>query len=440
VDSTDPLKVLQKRFCIIDTHGDIRILDRDQINSACNGNYKGEISFYKKLDGELMMKRFLETLPISSKPREVISNFWVNPATLVYDQTAFTPSVTPPTTLNYWVGHTISPTANNNYAIIDDYLLKVICNGDSASHLYLLSFLAHMLQFPEVKPGIVPVLIGGQGTGKGVFFQLLRAIWSKTTLLVSDINDVVGQFNAGLERNYIVCMDEALFVGDRRSLDRLKSIVTEPTIRIEQKYQPSRSIESVHRFFAATNHDQFAYIDKDDRRFLMLRVSSLRQQDADYFKRLCDSFSDGQTLEGFVAFLLSLDLADFNVRERPKTTEYDSQRIKSLNKFERYWNEVLLDGNFGTDDSLAQEDWKTGSFISTRDLVRHYKKYDPKADKYEPIQTSYVSQAITRLCPSAKSARRTSNNKQQRGFDLPDIQTARSEFDKHFNIVTNWDE
>ena len=60
MDSTDPLKVLQKRFCIIDTHGDIRILDRDQINSACNGNYKGEISFYKKLDGELMMKRFLE--------------------------------------------------------------------------------------------------------------------------------------------------------------------------------------------------------------------------------------------------------------------------------------------------------------------------------------------------------------------------------------------
>ena len=440
VDSTDPLEELQRRFCIIDTHGDIRILDRDQINSACNGNYKGDISFYKKFDGELMMKRFLETLPISSKPNVVIPNFWVNPLTLLYDQTAFTPNVTSPTTLNYWTGHTISPIANNNYAIIDDYLLKVICNDDSASHWYLVRFLAHMLQFPEEKPGIVPVLIGGQGTGKGVFFQLLKAIWSKTTLLVSDVNAVVGQFNAALERHYVVCMDEALFSGDKKSLDRLKSIVTEPTIRIEEKYQPARSIDSLHRFFAATNHDQFAHVEKDERRFFFLRVSPAHKQDVDYFSRLCDSFSDGQTLEGFVAFLLSLDLAEFNIRERPKTTEYDSQRIKSLDKFERYWNEVLLDSNFGADDSFIQEDWEAESFISTKDLVRHYKKYYPKADKYEPIQTSYISQAIIRLCPSAKPVRRTSNNKQQRGFDLPDIQTARSEFDKHFNIATNWDE
>ena len=107
------------------------------------------------------------------------------------------------------------------------------------------------------------------------------------------------------------------FRGDKKSLDRLKSLVTEPTIRIEQKYQPSRSIDSVHRFFAATNHDQFAHIEKDDRRFFFLRVSSSHQQDTDYFKRLCDSFNDGQALEGFVAFLLCLDLADFNVRERP---------------------------------------------------------------------------------------------------------------------------
>ena len=440
MDSIDPLKVLQKRFCIIDTHGDIRILDRDQINSACNGNYKGEISFYKKLDGELMMKRFLETLPISSKPREVISNFWVNPATLVYDQTAFTPSVTPPTTLNYWVGHTISPTANNNYAIIDDYLLKVICNGDSASHLYLLTFLAHMLQFPEVKPGIVPVLIGGQGTGKGVFFQLLKAIWSKTTLLVSDINEVVGQFNAGLERNYIVCMDEALFAGDRRSLDKLKSIVTEPTIRIEQKYQPSRSIESIHRFFAATNHDHFAHIEKDDRRFFMLRVSSQRKQDTSYFEKLCSSFYDGVTLEGFIAFLSELDLTDFNIRQRPATTEHINQKMKSLTGFDRYWYEVLVNRNFAADEAYSQDEWEDGRFISTSCLTRHYKNYDRKADRYGPIQQSYISQSVKRLCPSVKSNRRLHNNRQERGFDLPCIQIARSGFESHFNMVIKWDD
>ena len=75
MDSTDPLEELQRRFCIIDTHGDIRILDRDQINSACNGNYKGDISFYKKFDGELMMKRFLEiTGPVIQHRLSLIKN------------------------------------------------------------------------------------------------------------------------------------------------------------------------------------------------------------------------------------------------------------------------------------------------------------------------------------------------------------------------------
>lgn len=182
---------------------------------------------------------------------------------------------------------------------------------------------------------------------------------------------MVEQFNAALERHYVVCMDEALFSGDKKSLDRLKSAVTEPTIRIKQKYQPARSIDSVHRFFAATNHDQFAHVEKDERRFFFLRVSSVHKQDADYFKRLCDSFSDGQTLEGFVAFQLSLELADFNVRERPKTTDHDTQRIKSLDKFERYWHEVLSNGCFGVADFHGQE-WCEEQFLPTSGIVSHY--------------------------------------------------------------------
>jgi hypothetical protein len=439
VNSIDPLEALQQRFCIIDLNGEVKVLSREQITSALSGVDDKPISFYKKLDGELMMRRCLEALPVSSKPRQIIASFWVEPATIVYEQIAFTPNKTPPTTLNFWIGHTACAKASEN-TLIQDYLLEVICNGNKGCYDYLVRFLAHMLQFPEVKPGIVPVLIGGQGTGKGVFFQLLRAIWSKTTLLVSDINEVVGQFNAGLERNYIVCMDEALFAGDRRSQDRLKSLVTEPTIRIEQKYQPSRSIESVHRFFAATNHDQFAHIEKDDRRFLMLRVSSLRQQDTDYFEKLCRSFDDGITLEGFVAFLLKLDLTGFNIRQRPVTTEHSNQKLKSLTGFDRYWYEVLVKGNFGAGEPYSQEEWDVGRFISTNRIKHLYKDYDPKAGRYEGIQEGYISQSVKRLCPTVESKRRLLDREQARGFEMPCIQIARSEFESHFNISINWDE
>ena len=422
----------------MDMNGEFRLLDRKQVDEAKSGIYSGDISFYKKSDGVLNIERFLETLPINSTPKQVIPNFWINPSTKVYKQTAFSPNPSKPDTLNYWIPHTIAQFPSD-FRIIEEYILKVVCDDHESSYTYLINFLAHMLQKPEEKPGIVPVLIGGQGTGKGVFFQLLKAIWSKTTLLVSNIDEVVGKFNAALERNYIVCMDEALFSGDRKSLDRLKSIVTESTIRIEQKYQPSRTIESFHRFFAATNHDHFAHIDNDDRRFFFLRVSSSHQQDSKYFSELCDSFSDGKTLEGFVDYLLKLDLSDFYVRERPKTNEHIKQIINSFQKFERYWCDVLNDGVLDRSE-FGNVVWSSEEFIPTMTLKLYYTNFDKNAERYETVQNRKIVQDVRRLCPSASYERKLEDEKQSRGFILPPIEVARKDFEKAIKSKIDWDD
>jgi hypothetical protein len=434
----DPLAELQDRFCIIDINGEIRMLDRSQIKQAREGAYKGEISFYKKPDGALLMHRSLEAMPIPCKPKSVIADFWISPSTVMYDQIAFTPEAVPATTLNFWTGHTIIPTPGNSM-LIKEYLLTVICNNDVPSFEYLVCFMAHMLQHPEEKPGVVPVLIGGQGTGKGVFFQLLRAIWGRTTLQVSNVDGVTGQFNAALERNYVVCMDEALFAGDKRALDRLKSIVTEPIIRIEQKYQPSRTIESKHRFFAASNHEHFAHTERDDRRFFFLRVSSCRQEDVTYFRTLCDTFSDGVTLEALVHRLLNMDLSSFNVRTRPKTQEHDSQKLMSLTKFDRYWREVLTTCSIACND-LCTPTWDAAFFTSTAALKDSYTLFNRQANRHEPVQQKYISDAIKKLCPSAIGTRKMIHNRQCRGFDLPDLATARSEFEAYVGCTVQWDE
>jgi hypothetical protein len=250
-----------------------------------SGHTSDEIAFYEKSDGEVLMKRFLESQPMPCKVKDTITDFWISPHTHVYTAIAFSPWATPSSTLNYWVGATVTPSVGD-WRVIRNHIHQVICAGDSILFEYLLNYLAHMLQFPEDKPGIMVVLLGKQGTGKGLFFQILQRIWSRTSLLVSDIQQVVGQFNGALERHYVVIMDEALFSGDRKSQDRMKSLITEKTCHIEQKYQPARTIESVHRFFASSNHDQFAHTEADDRRYLVLRVSDERQGDSSYFSNL----------------------------------------------------------------------------------------------------------------------------------------------------------
>jgi phage/plasmid-associated DNA primase len=346
---------------------------------------------------------------------------------------AFSPLATPASTLNYWIAPSIKP-IQGDWFVIQEFLHTVICNNNVALFDYLINYLAHMLQRPHEKPGIMIVFLSGQGCGKGTFYKLLGRIWSRTTLQVCDINEITGQFNAALERNYVVCMDEALFAGDKKSLDKLKSLVTEPKCRIEQKHQPSRSIDSYHRFFASSNHDHFVHVDKDDRRFLFIRVSSVHKQDQIYFDAVNDALDDDAVIAAMMHDLLNLDLTDFNIRKRPLTEEHLSQRLQSLRGFERYWYEVLQSGML---DRFTE--WDKPRFISTKYLTDHYKDYDKNAGRYNPIQQQHIASTLKLICPSAIQARKKVLNIQERGYDLPDIKLARKEFETMLGTSVEWE-
>jgi hypothetical protein len=433
------LDQLQSAFCISRIGGDIHVLDRAQIQAVQIGNKTTDVHYFTKQHGDLLMHRYLESLDFAPRPKDVINDFWVSPATFMYDAVAFSPCATPDATLNYWIGPTVKGIRGDADPIAE-FLFNVICNENKVSFDYLIEYLAHCLQSPEQKPGVCVVLLGGQGTGKGVFFQLLRKIWSHTTLLINDMDGVTGRFNAALEKNFLVCMDEALFVGDKKALDRLKSLITESVIRIEEKYQPSRSIESFHRFFAASNHDQFTTLEKDDRRFFFLRVSSSRQQDTEYFEKLVHSFDDGKTIPAFVHHLLRIRL-ELDIRKRPETPEHQDQKLKSLTGFERFWHEVLCSGNLtGTGRGFESKEWEEAMFMATAELVSSYTFFDTQATKYGTVQTKYVRELITKMCPSAVHERKTIYGKQSRGFDLPCIETARDEFASYVGCHIRWDD
>jgi hypothetical protein len=369
---------------------------------------------------------------------------------MVYRRIEFTPLPTLPDILNYWVGPSES-NPNGNCEILFNYLEEIICNGDSHAIRYLESFLAHMIQMPEVKPGVMIVLLGGQGTGKGMFFNLLRAIWRRTTLQVTNVEEVVGRFNASLERNFVVCMDEALFAGDRKSLDRLKSMITDPFFNIEQKHQPSRTIGSVHRFFAASNHEHFANIDRDDRRFVFLEVSDAHQQDISYFSKISAAINDPSVVGNFIHILKSRSLTSFEPRVKPNNEAGLRQKLMSLTGFERYWYEVLLTEKFeatyteGTVGGLSIETmWSSAMFIPTIDLIGHFTQYDRNAQRHLTAQTSEVHRLVKRLCPSAVATRQThqasilSPNATKRGLLLPDLKTARNEFEQAIRGKVDW--
>ena len=434
------LAALQEAFAISRIGGQLRLVDRQAIREAQQGSPTAAVHFIKKQDADLILKRFIESLPIPVvKPADVVNSFWVSPNTIEYHRLAFHPIPQSADTLNLWVPHTVVPT-QGCWKIIEDYLVDVICAGDLALFDYLIRFLAHALQCPEEKPGIMIVLIGAEGVGKGFLVRLLEALWSATTLQVSDIAAITGNFNAGLERAFWVALDECMFKGDKKSQDRMKSLVTEPAIQVEQKYEPSRTIESFHRFIACTNHAQWGQIRSDDRRYLFIKVSDCHKQDTKYFGKLSNALNDGVTVPGLAHYLVNLDITNFNPRSKPQTAEGFEQKRRSLSGFARYWYEVLDKGSFDlggdhyTPESMRYED---EVFVTSHGLTKKYKDYNHAAERYEAIQAKTIREEIKGLCPSADTSKRQDN---KRGILFPEIGVARKEFETYIGSTVNWDE
>jgi hypothetical protein len=433
-----PLESLQVAFCLIKLGGDLLVVDRADVEAVLCGTKLGSIDFYKANAGEKLMRRFLENMPVQCDVKKTILDFWVNPNTHVYTDIAFSPKKQPSTTLNYWVGNLIQP-VQGDWSVIKTHLLEVVCEGNTAVYLYVVCYLAHMLQLPHIKPGIMLILLGKQGTGKGLFFQILQRIWPRSSLLVSDINQVIGQFNAALERNYVIIMDEAMFSGDRKSQDRMKSLITEKTCHIEQKYQPSRTIESVHRFFASSNHEHFSHVEADDRRSLFVRVSDVHQGDQAYFDKLANAIDDDQVIAAMIHDLMLMDITNFDIRSRPLTNEHAQQKLKSLQGFDRYWFETLMSGKLFI-GPFNSDDWSEGEFATTESLIKGLNNFDKRGQKFSPPTSKEIADAISRLCPSAIKGRHQVFRTPQRGYKLPALAVARQEFERAYNCSVDWDE
>ncbi len=425
-----PLAAMQQKFGMINFGGKLCVFDREALAARTAHHTARKLFLSNRSDGSLLIERaVLAEFPNAIDVHRMVSEFFVSPQTVCYQGTEFNPQGTSPNYLNLWEGPAITP-VEGHWLLIQEFLHDVICNGGGDSYLYLLCFIAHALQKPEEKPGVMVILLSGQGTGKGTLGRILQKIWSATFIQVNNIDAVIGTFNAVLERSYIVFMDEALFAGNRRGTDELKSIVTESIIQISEKYQPSRQIRSCHRFIAATNADHFKNTERDDRRDFTLRVSEARKGDHEYWKVLNDEIENGG-VEAMVYDLLLMDLTDFNVRNKPNTRELVEQKIHSLDPIQRWWHDCLYNGCID-----GQGNWP--QFLSTQEAILGIHDVNGGRMHKKPSAIT-IAQALHKLCPSATQHQQTvSLGGRQRGYLLPPLLQARAEFEGYLGGAVEW--
>ena len=431
VQKMSPLQSVQQQYCMINMEGRLWALDLRTHNSISLEGTARKLVVSNLTDGALLVRRTLRGLGVDKDGSfKLSSEFFNNPQTICYDGVEFNPVGSSGNYLNLWVGPTLEPKAGG-WTLIRSFLLEIICNNDQVAFDFLIGYLAHALQRPEEKPGIMVIMIGGQGIGKGTFGKILRLIWSATYWHIHKIDDVTGNFNAVLERAFIVFLDEAMFAGDRKASDALKSLVTEPIIQINEKYQPARQTRSYHRFFAATNSEHFKNTERDDRRDFVLKVSEAKKNDHAYWSALNSEIEQGGTA-AMMHDLLSMDLSRFKVRAKPSTAALVEQKLLSLGPVERWWQNALSQG-----DIDGTGTWLT--FISTIELIEAVMEFSGGKVFRKPSPVE-VLKTMKRLCPSAVNKQQQDTFKRHRGLAFPDLQQARAEFEQYIGGVVNWEE
>ncbi|WP_170746505.1 primase-helicase family protein [Ruegeria lacuscaerulensis] len=250
--------------------------------------------------------------------------------------------------LNLWTGFGIAPIPGDAQPFVD-YVQIILACGQTAWAEYILNWLAWVVQNPGKRINVALCLISPrQGTGKGTLGNLLLTIFGQHGRAIYKAKGLVGDFNKHLADALFVFADEALFAGDLRAADALKSIVTEPYLFIEPKGVDAIQMDNRLSILMATNHRFAAQVEYSDRRYAMFEVLDQKQARA-YWDDLHRWLEQGGKF--FVQnYLMSRDLTGWHpVDDRPLTPIYMDSRKASLREVHHWWHETIQNETFGYD-------------------------------------------------------------------------------------------
>lgn len=272
-----------------------------------------------------------------------------------FAQVVFAPGVEtdPHGVYNLWRGFAFDPIPGDGHEPYLAHLRDNICRGNQEHYEFLVRWMANAVQDPGERGHVAVVMLGGQGTGKGVAAKHFGALFGRHYLPISNGNHLVGNFNQHLRDCVVLFADEALFAGDRKHVGVLKSIITEETLAIEAKYRDVEAARNCLHVIMASNEDWAVATDIDDRRLFTLEVGEDRKKDGAYFADIQRSLDDGG-YANLLHHLQMLDLSGFDVRRVPQTDGLARQKEHSLRGIDALWFDVLSSGEI--DFGVVQPD------------------------------------------------------------------------------------
>ena len=325
-----------------------------------------------------------------------------------------------------------------------------IAHGDDKLTLWIRTWLAALMQHPEKRASVALVLQGEKGTGKGAFAQIIGRLLGQHFLHITSPDVLTGKFNRILQDKPFVYADESFWAGDKKAESRLKTLITEDRIIVEEKYLPAYTVPNVMHLVIAGNDEWVVPAGRNERRFAVFSMSNSHMQDRGYFKSLFDQM-DSDGYEALLYELQNFDLHGCGVDPHvaPITTALADQQMLGMSAVEQFWHECLEEGTAIEFHDGWGEDVNGSCCIGTDLLYQHYVQRTAMARIHRSGSQQSFTKVIKKLMPPGTRIERKSvqiseshgvhvTRKTMRCFVVPSLGKCRAHFEKAYPRIT-WD-
>ena len=407
--------------CLVMNEFEEPIFNRPDISFSSVNDFK---NWYRN-------KKIYSTDDYGNRVVKSLAGEWLDsPLRRQYEGIVFEPNQSSNNYYNLWKGFAIKP-KKGNWAIFQDHLYEVVCNGNDDYMEYLLSWMANLVQNPGgERPGVSVVLRGNRGTGKGLFVSNFGHIFGVHFLHITNSKHLTGSFNNHLKNCLLLFADEAFWAGDKSLEGVLKGLITEKIMMIEPKGKDPFMIKNHLHCIMASNNQWVVPAGIEERRFMVLDVSNKRIGDRKYFDSVFDLMDNGGR-EAMLYDLLNHPI-NIDLRTAPRTEGLFGQISKSFDSVQSFWFDCLKAETIGN----KNDGWPV--MMQTNALYDLYVEHAEKIGTRHRDSEAIFGRNLKILCPSIKRRRLTVNENKNYFYLFPFLEECRNVFEQCFGMSVDW--
>jgi hypothetical protein len=224
--------------------------------------------------------------------------------------------------------------------------VRYLFDGDQVAIDHALDFIAHLVQRPQERVNHALLLTSeAKGIGKSTLGLIIRRLIGEKNSGVAQSKDLKSQFDGWLMGKVAIQVDEVYEYGNWDLANKLKPLITEPTVSVNMKYGPQMIVRNCARFIMFSNHTAPVDLEDGDRRYFVFD-SKAQPKSADYYEALNAYIYSQEGMSEVYSWLKRRDLSGFKPFAPPPMTEAKQKIIKaSGNPLRHYIKEAVESGH-----------------------------------------------------------------------------------------------